>query len=87
MKKIRPQRRRPIPATGIVVTRGKIGIHDCIISTPLRNASSMDVLWKPGRPPNSNFLPEFESKFEHLKEKHMQKLADITQQTISAREV
>jgi hypothetical protein len=79
---IRPKRHRPIPVAGMVITRGRIGIHDCIISTPVSNMSSMDILWKPGRQPYSEFLPEFETKFRRLKQQHLQKLADIAQKPI-----
>lgn len=84
---IKPKQKRPVPPGAVIETRGQVGIHTVALVTRGNKPASMEIIWTPGRPPASQFLPAFQTKFRELQMKHAQKLADITQQTVTFKEI
>lgn len=82
---VKPQRNRPMPGSWIVNTRFRVGPHMVTMSTVLnRRPAQSYAVWEPARP--REFPEEFRTQFLRGKTKHAQKLADISQNTVSMNE-
>lgn len=82
---MRPQRKRPVPADFIVRTQFLVAEHSVTLSTSLlRQPASTISIWEPAKPKELSDL--MKTQFLRGKKKHAQKLADISQNTVSMQE-
>jgi hypothetical protein len=82
---VHPKRKRPLPADYMVNTQFLVAEHSVTLSTALNQRPITTIsIWQPAKPKELSDL--MKTQFRRGKMKHAQKLADISQNTVSMQE-
>lgn len=81
-----PKKRRAKPKDGILKTVVVVGIHEVTFETDFFHNASLTTFWVPGKPPNSELLPQFQKVFDKFRARHLQHVADIAQTPVTMKD-
>lgn len=79
---VKPKRKRKLPADGYLRTRTVVEKYLVLFTTDL-NGGTTTAIWDPPRPKE---LGDLRTGFLRARLKHMQRIADALQQTVSVKD-